>query len=345
MKRSAYCWLSVCFLASCSSVNYVGIETYNPAEVTFPGKVGKVLVVNNAVCQPDNVGCEFMLFGEKVDTFRVKADSALVDACIGLGKAIADGPYFDDVLLYHDVVRTDDVYYEDQKLTDEQVRVLCEETDADAVVSLDRMLFDSKKMVKAYADGFVRGEIQVRVSGVLRSYIPGRPNPLATIHLSDSVYFFEEAPNLVLLDKVLLSSEEALRTAAEYVGAKASPNFVPHWENETRWFYSGMGTDWKEATAYARLEKWDKALTRWKHIYDKTNSRKYRARAASNIALGYEMETKLEEACEWATRSVGLFKETEGEDGTNTKLLELYVKTLQERMYSGKKLDMQTKRQ
>ena len=79
--RVAYCLLSVCLLASCSSVSYVGIDTYNPAEITFPKSVGKILVVNNAVPQPDDVGCEFSLFGDKVDTCKVKADSALFEIC------------------------------------------------------------------------------------------------------------------------------------------------------------------------------------------------------------------------------------------------------------------------
>ena len=103
--RVAYCLLSVCLLASCSSVSYVGIDTYNPAEITFPKSVGKILVVNNAVPQPDDVGCEFSLFGDKVDTCKVKADSALFDVCRGLGRSMADMSYFNDVLLYHDAVR------------------------------------------------------------------------------------------------------------------------------------------------------------------------------------------------------------------------------------------------
>lgn len=177
--RVAYCLLSVCLLASCSSVSYVGIDTYNPAEITFPKSVGKILVVNNAVPQPDDVGCEFSLFGDKVDTCKVKADSALFDVCRGLGRSMADMSYFNDVLLYHDAVRKDDVYYEDKKLTQDQVQALCDETGSDAVISLDRMLFESKKNVVAFAEGYVEGEIQVKMSGVVRGYLPN----LSLIHI------------------------------------------------------------------------------------------------------------------------------------------------------------------
>lgn len=339
--RTAGCLLSVCLLASCSSMSYVGIETYNPAEVTFPAKVKKVLVVNNAVPQPDDVGCEFTLFGDKVDTCRVKADSALFYACSGLGKAMAEVPYFEDVLLYHEAVRKDDVYYENRKLTEEEVGALCDETDADAVVSVDRMLFESKKTVKAYADGFVGGEIEVRMSGVVCAYLRGRANPLAMVHVVDSVFFYEEAPNTVILDKALPQTDKALCTAAEYVGAKISPNFVPHWANETRWYYTGMGSKWKEATAYARSEKWEKALSHWMRIYEQSGGKTTRAKAATNVALAYEMGTRLEDACRWAERSAELFEEAEGSDGKNAKLSALYAEALRERVRSGKKLDVQ----
>jgi hypothetical protein len=108
--------------------------------------------------------------------------------------------YFNDVLLYHDAVRKDDVYYEDKKLTQDQVQALCDETGSDAVISLDRMLFESKKNVVAFAEGYVEGEIQVKMSGVVRGYLPNRPNPLATVYVADSLFFMEDAPNLILLD-------------------------------------------------------------------------------------------------------------------------------------------------
>ena len=54
-------------LSACSTINYVGIETYNPAEVTFPENVAKVLIVNNAVPQPEDAGYEFtMMRFEKI---------------------------------------------------------------------------------------------------------------------------------------------------------------------------------------------------------------------------------------------------------------------------------------
>ena len=54
MKTILYL-LVVCLFSACSTIEYFGIETYNPAEITFPKNIEKVLIVNNAVPQPGDV--------------------------------------------------------------------------------------------------------------------------------------------------------------------------------------------------------------------------------------------------------------------------------------------------
>ena len=55
MRTTLYL-LMACLFSACNTIEYIGIETYNPAEITFPKNVDKVLIVNNAVPQPDDVG-------------------------------------------------------------------------------------------------------------------------------------------------------------------------------------------------------------------------------------------------------------------------------------------------
>ena len=192
MKMRSILFIGIAsLLSACSTINYVGIETYNPAEVTFPENVAKVLIVNNAVPQPEDAGYEYTLQGEKQDTCKAKADSALFDACRTLGEAIVEASYFNDVLLYHDAVRKDNQAFLDTKLTQGQVASLCDETGADAVISIDRLLFDMKKSVGTLGEGYVMGMIDVQMAGVIRSYVPDREAPLATVHMKDSIYWAE----------------------------------------------------------------------------------------------------------------------------------------------------------
>lgn len=328
-------------LSACTTINYVGIETYNPGEVTFPENVTKVLIVNNAVPQPEDMGYTYRLQGEKQDSCTARTDSAIFDACRSLGIAIVDASYFNDVLLYHAATRRDHQALSDKKLTQKQVAELCEENDVDAVISIDRLLFQMTRDERVLHEGFAIGMIDVKMSGVIRSYIPERETPLATVLIQDSLYWTESATYLSTVNRMLPTPDDALRTAGQYIGANAYINFVPHWVKETRWYYTGFSSSWKEASAYASMKNWDRAEEKWNQIYRSSKSWKSQAKAASNLALCYEINGDLEKAYEWAHKAYTLFEGKENEDEKTAHLLNLYVNALSERLRLDKKLNTQ----
>ena len=59
------------------------------------------------------------------------------------------------------------------------------------------------------------------------------------------------------------------------------------------------------------------------------------------ITLWHVMRGDLKEAYEWAHKSYDLFKRNSGDNDKSTKLLELYVQALAERIRSDKKLNVQ----
>lgn len=317
------------------------IETHNPAEITYPDHISRILIVNNTVPQPPDVGYELYLLGKQKDTCRANADSAAWDACRTLGKVIANTDYFEDVLLYDFPVRTDKTFLADGRMTAEKVRELCEETGTDAIISFDRLLFNMRKDIDALSDGFLQGKIKVEIGGVVRTYLPGRTVPLTSVIVNDSVMFNEYAGSIELLNLYLPFPDDALRTAGNYMGASLYSTFVPYWEEERRWYYTGAGSRWKEASAYASSGKWAEALESWNTLYTKSSNKKAKAKLASNMALGEEMSGHLDKAESWAVISRDFFKETEGDDAANTKLLNAYATVLQQRIQNDKKLDVQ----
>ena len=98
-------WIGL--LTACSSINYLSIDTFNPAEVTVPSSANKVLIVNHAVPQPADWGYSYTVSGKVKATQGAKADSALVDFCQSLGEAMVAEEFFQDVLLYHEPTRAD----------------------------------------------------------------------------------------------------------------------------------------------------------------------------------------------------------------------------------------------
>lgn len=344
MKKKGTVWGSILlsiFCVACSSTHYISIETYHPAEITFPKNVGKVVVVNNAVTQPAELGHSRELFG-KLSSDTIKADSAVWEACEFLMQVLAEQKFFNDVLLLKDTVRIDESYFIDRKLSSEQVKNICERSGADAIISVDRLLFNVRSEISARAEGYVIGNVNVHITGLIRSYLPNRVNPLVTIEVMDSVYWNQDAGNLVWLRMVLPSGEEAIKDAAKYVMTKNYTNFVPHWRNETRWYYTEGGARWQEATVLAKNEKWTKAALRWEHLYMNERSSLKKAKAALNLALVMELQENFEKALDWANKGMSLFKKAgEVKNEKDIYITQLYIDTLKMRIKEKEKLNMQ----
>jgi hypothetical protein len=338
--KSVIVFAGALILSSCSTINHVRIETYNPAEVTFPSDVKNVLVVNNAVPQPDSVGYVYIMGGLLQDTSRVKADSALFDACKHLGETMVDAHFFNDVLLYNGNTRKDTAFTEDKPLTPIGIDSLCAITGADAVISLDQILFSTTRNVSFFAEGYVEGTIAAYSTALYRSYVPGKSKHLAEIVVNDSLFWDESAESLRDLNQIIPDPENTLREIARDIASKATLNFVPHWQEETRWYYSNMGTSWKEATALAASKKWSDARKIWMNIYDSSRGWKSKAEAASNIALCYEIESKLTDAYEWAHRSYQLYTDHKDQSAEMTRQTN-YVQSLATRLRADKKLNLQ----
>lgn len=326
---------------ACGNMRTFQIETYEPADITYPPEVKKLLMVNNAVAQPDSVGYHFTFRGERQDTCRAEADSALFAFCRSLGTSIADASYFEDVLLYHKAVRTDENYLADRHLTPGQVRVLCEENGTEAVVSLDRLTFSMEKSIESFPSmGAEYGIVKVRTSGLLRTYIPGKEQPLGTVLLADSVMWEEMAANIPQLNELLPSPDEALTIAGAYIGAKMVSHFVPHWSEASRWFYTSPNARWKEASAFASAGKWAEAEARWKAIAENTTRKSDLAEVYTNLALASEMQNRFSDAYDWARKAAAFFDEEDAES-RDALLLKAYVQVLQDRITSDKKLNIQ----
>jgi hypothetical protein len=314
------------------------IETFNPSEITYPGHIRKILIVNNAAPQPPDMGYVFNLFGVPQQVEKIETDSALFDACRALGTAIAETDFFDDVLFFHEGTSKDD---NSLKLTPEEVSSLCEETGTDAIISFDRLLFDMQKEIIAFSEGYVIGSIRIDVKGIVRSYLPGKTGPAITALTSDSIFWMEYADTQEELMLRLPTPAEALRVAGKYIGSKPYPLFVPHWKNEMRWYFAGSGARWKEATVYAVSGKWENASERWQYIYNHSSRWSDKAKSASNLALVSEITGHPEKALEWAKIAHNLFESKKGNEHSYTQMQELYVKTLEQRILNDKKLNLQ----
>jgi len=343
MKSTLVYISALAVLSACSSVKEIGIQTYKPAAVTFPSSVQKVLVLNNAVPQgPDEAYQVVVPEGYKKNKPAV-ADSALLKAGLSLAESLANRSFFKDVRIYEGPFRKDTASMLTPKLTPEEVNTLCVANGTDAIITLSQLRFSQTKAVINPEGFYYIGDIDLKMSGLLRVYLPDRETPLAAIYLKDSLQWEETGQSPKELEYYLPSPTEAMVYGMDYLLDKTTSNFVPYWEDEVRWYYTGQGRHWKKGAAYAANNKWDEAEQEWEGLYKASKEWKGQARAASNLALAKEMQGAFSLAFDWAYKAYNLYKENEGVESKDVQLMKIYATSLRMRMQENKKLSMQLK--
>ena len=333
-----------CFwiLISCISVRYVAVESYNPATITFPANIRRILIVNNALPQED-VPFESSL-RKLPEQLQITSDSTTFDFCRTLGEVLADFSNFDDIRLLEGCYRKELSPFNATTLKQEDVIQLCYEHEADVVVSLDQLLFSLHEKEDVFSFFEKQGIMNVYISGMLRIYFPSLETPMTSILLADTIISdFSFIQNNENIWDILFTVNETnlLRESARFLANEVRINFIPYWSQDIRWYYVSLESKWKEASVYAESDKWQKALNLWKTLYSRAPSWKQKARLASNIALGAELVGDLEEALEYANLSYHLMREHLGEEDSTTKNQKTYFKVLSNRITEVQKIRMQ----
>jgi hypothetical protein len=74
-----------------------------------------------------------------------------------------------------------------------------------------------------------------------------------------------------------------------------------YWEH--RDMYKGKKGDMERGERQALTKDWEGAIKTWTEVYEMNNKSKIRAKAAFNVALGYEVMGKLQESQVWVQRA------------------------------------------
>lgn len=101
----------------------------------------------------------------------------------------------------------------------------------------------------------------------------------------------------------MIKKNDALFDVSYATGYEFAMNIVPLYFWENRDMYKGKKGDLERGERQALSKDWEGAIKTWKEVYEMSNKPKIRAKAAFNIALGYEVMGNLTEAQIWVQRS------------------------------------------
>ena len=343
-SKLVYLFFGTLLLTACAGIKTLTIQTQEPAQVTLPKDTRKLLIVDNAVPQPQDVGHTKKSLGRSAArSVSVTTDSLSIIFTEALTQFLNEEDYFDAVMLYEKPLRTDNEYWKEDPISPEKMQSLKRETGADAVVSLDKLLVTSDWEDLFIQEGYPYATLSGKINSTLRIYMPNMDGKIPTVHFVDSLYWegFDISDGRAYAEFVVPHAEHALKDLAIYAADKMTYVLTPHWMTQERWYYTLQSSTMREGAAFAEQAKWQEAIDKWESFYTTSNKKVDKAKAASNIALGYEMLDDMESAHTWITLAHQLFMESTPSDSMERKRSSIYKTEIERRMDTSNKLNMQ----
>lgn len=349
-----FLFLFTMLLGNCAGLKTITIESQEPAQVTLPKNVRSLLVVNNVVTQPKDIGhTKKWLDKSEIEGFSISMDSIAIIYTEALAQFLEEEHYFDKVLYYNKPLRTDSDFLVQKPIMPDEMMQFRKEHSVDAIVSLDRLIITTN-LAEKQASGNIYVEETTKIQSIIRVYMPTLNGEIPAIHYEDSVklktdggFNIGKTPDRLsyFMNKLFPQDKMRREFLKERVVVPAAEKMTkalsPHWETQDRWYYTLSNGTMQNGEYYADQSKWDEAVVKWKEFFDANKKAINKAKAASNIALAYEMLEDMEQAYNWITTAYNLFEESVSPNSFDLRRTLLYKNELERRYKNEKALKLQ----
>ena len=283
---------------------YFSVDERYPAERQQLQGKQRILVVNNALTQPQDFGHSTILDGENKGNVEIDLSRSVLYCLFATTQSMESTGEFDAVELMDISQNHSTNYYTRTPLTFSQAERLCTDYQADALLTLNQLvLYDivesfptDEGTYYAYLQAYAQSHWTIHYAGQTREVTFTQADTL----LWESQLHYNRTQSL----SDLPSRQEALLYLARELGNRIGSSFAPSWQTTRRYIYELP--DLQAGLNAFRLQRWNSAINQWLTIVD-SKDKKAAACAAANIAIAYEMLGDYASACDYAQRASRLF--------------------------------------
>ena len=283
---------------------YFSVDERYPAERQQLQGKQRILVVNNALTQPQDFGHSTILDGENTGNVEIDLSRSVLYCLFATTQSMESTGEFDAVELMDISQNHSTNYYSRTPLTFSQAERLCTDYQADALLTLNQLvLYDvvesfptDEGTYYAYLQAYAQSHWTIHYAGQTREVTFTQADTL----LWESQLHYTRTQSL----SDLPSRQEALLYLARELGNRMGSSFAPSWQTTRRYIYELP--DLQTGLDAFRLQRWNSAINQWLTIVD-SKDKKAAACAAANIAIAYEMLGDYASACDYAQRASRLF--------------------------------------
>lgn len=302
--------VSLVLLTSCSGIRNMQVQVMRPAEITIDPSIQHMALLNRSV-PASGTTLESAVSGE-----RPAQDKELSQECVrGLTETLNTSPRFVIKRVETAMSSADPQSLSfGQQLSWEMVDSICAAQGVEAIMVLE--YFDTDFSVlnpgatAAAAVGSVlngSGEVEARGTATaaagFRVYVPKTKSIVYEDRFTYRKSWSQRSNNPVDAVAKLIKPNQALMDVSYITGTEFAMAIVPLYYWEHRDMYKGKKGEMERGERQALAKDWEAAIKTWEGVYDSETKSKIRARAAFNVALGYEVMGQLETAQQWVQKA------------------------------------------
>jgi hypothetical protein len=255
-------------------------------------------------------------------------------AANSLAEALAEGNYFDQVIICDSALRAHDTLPRESRLSMEEVNNLTAELGVDFLIAVESVQVNSAES-RVFMPGWNVYNRTVNAKAYIRLviYLPDKEKPMLSLQSNDSIYWSSMDGNLPKDDR------DVIEQTSQFAGTLPVHQLIPHWDTAERFYFAGGVPDMRDAAVYVREKNYTAANKLWEEVYNRSkgNQKMY---AAYNLAFGNEMLDNMTAAVEWAEKAQALVVK----DQTKYIAVTQYLLQLQVRKEEMTRLHLQMKR-
>ena len=294
------------------------IDEYRDAARKELRGVRSVLVVNNALIQPNDFGHSTVLDGDHKSGISIPLNKALLYSLFSLTQTLDESGDFDAVELLDVSQNTSTNYYARQSLSASQVQNLIQTYEVDALLVLNQLVLYDVLEAFQTDEGGQYAYMQAFAQSHWSMYFADATRRSQTLSYADTLLWESkvEYTRTQALNQ-LPNREDALLYLASTLGEGLGKSFVHSWVAVSRYLYDIDDTHIKAGLQSFRYQRWEEAIYHWQRVANeeakgerlkvKGKDNKAAAVAAANIAIAYELLGDYSLACDYANEACRLF--------------------------------------
>lgn len=325
-----FCAVEVIWFVACSPV-FMTVEVMKPAEVTSSYRSSFALI-DHCSRQGNTVGTfedrlkkSGLVYLNDVDKLAVRIGDSIVSRLI-------DRNYFSQVKLWS----VPEPYH--VRLTPDVLTRIRLETGASTLALFDSLkisLFTDRDRLQPAFGSSIRADVICAVYElVYRVYRLGSDEPYK-LSTGDTLIWLEEEGMFPSVSTII---DEIVYRAAE----NAADAFVPSAVSVDRFRFTANDLYMAEAERNVRADDWVGAAELWRQVYDDNKKKStLKGKAASNLALYYELNDQYTDALDWAEKAKICFEKSARRNSGTLKMLNTWIAELQRRKSEETFLDVQ----